>query len=82
MRWAEQLAGTVRWGESLSERLRGEMALPLLDCLDRVKLAALWARRLLEMRKPREALEPLRLLLGDHNFGKWAEQQLELYDRD
>jgi hypothetical protein len=79
LRRASQCLDTVRWA-SLDDEFRAETRLSALDPLDRVKLYALWAYGAVRLGKPASAVEPLRELVGNDCFGRWAEAALEEYD--
>jgi hypothetical protein len=80
LRRATQALDAVRWTSLDEDEFRAEASLPALDPLDRVKLYVLWAYGAIRLGKPASAVEPLRELVGDHCFGRWAEAALEEYD--
>jgi hypothetical protein len=80
LRRASQCLDTVRWAKLDDDEFRAETKLSALDPLDRIKLYALWAYGAVRLGKPASAVEPLRELVGNECFGRWAEAALEEYD--
>jgi hypothetical protein len=80
LRRASQALDAVRWTSLDDDEFRAETSLSALDPLDRIKLYVLWAYGAIRLGKPASAVEPLRELVGDHCFGRWAEAALEEYE--
>lgn len=80
VRRCEQLTSMPRWSTDIQEILRADCDRPSMDSLDRVKLQALWAWSAIRHGQRQNAVEPLRALVGNDCFGRWAAARLEECD--
>lgn len=69
-----------RLSSDVLAQLASELDLEAIDPFDKIKLAALWAGRAVQLDHPKSAIKPLRELVGDPIFGQWARVKLEKID--